>query len=518
MGALCVLDQTPRKLTDNQQKALTMLGEMAIGLIVEHRQKQELAYFENLFTLSNDLIFVAGTDGYLKKINPAFGHVLGWDESYLLSTSFFELVHPDDQLATQQEIRQLATGNTTTNFTHRFRCQDGTYRYLQWVATPEPATGYLFAIARDVTEEKQKEFQLFQSENRFRSFFENSQGLMCIHDLEGTLLSVNTAGAQALGYQPEELIGRRLRDIVPEEQHAGFDAYLASIGKTGRANGLMHTLHKNGSLHIWLFANILEHELNGDSYIIGNAIDITRRHQLEVDLKWTTQMLEQTNEVARIGTWEADFSQGTMYWSSVTKAIHEVPADFVPLLDSGDTFFRGKNYELIVEAVDRSRRDGTAFDIELQIVTALDREVWVRIVGKPESEEDGYKRLYGTFQDIDEKKKAEQALVNEKLRLAAFVEHAPAAVAMFDQNMTYLAVSNRWREDYKLKNTVVGLSHYEVFPTLSADWKARFAQCLHGAVEKSDEYVWRPQGSDSDRYMCWEIRPWYQYDGSIGES
>lgn len=516
LGALCVLDQTPRKLTDNQQKALTMLGEMAIGLIVEHRQKQELAYFENLFTLSNDLIFVAGTDGYLKKINPAFGHVLGWDESYLLSTSFFELVHPDDQLATQQEISQLATGNTTTNFTHRFRCQDGTYRYLQWVATPEPATGYLFAIARDVTEEKQKEFQLFQSENRFRSFFENSQGLMCIHDLEGTLLSVNTAGAQALGYQPEELIGHRLHEIVPEEQHAGFDAYLASIRKTGRANGLMHTLHKNGSLHIWLFANILEHELNGDSYIIGNAIDITRRHQLEVDLKWTTQMLEQTNEVARIGTWEADFSQGTMYWSSVTKAIHEVPDDFIPMLDSGETFFRGKNYELIVEAVDRSRSEGKPFDIELQIVTALDREVWVRIVGKPESEEDGYKRLYGTFQDIDEKKKAEQALVNEKLRLAAFVEHAPAAVAMFDQNMTYLAVSNRWREDYKLKNTVVGLSHYEVFPTLSADWKARFAQCLHGAVEKSDEYVWRPQGSDSDRYMCWEIKPWYQYDGSIG--
>ncbi|QMW04457.1 PAS domain S-box protein [Spirosoma foliorum] len=516
LGSLCVLDQTPRKLTDSQQKALTILGEMATSLIVEHRQKQELAYFENLFTLSNDLIFVAGIDGYLKKINPAFQQLLGWDERYLLSTSFFELVHPDDRLATEQEISQLAAGNTAINFTHRFRCKDDTYRYLQWVATPESATGYLFAVARDVTAEKQKEVKLYQSENRFRSFFENSQGLMCIHDLEGKILSVNAAGAQALGYEPEELIGRRLQNIVPEEQHPGFEVYLETIRKTGKASGLMHTLHKDGSLHIWLFANILEHELNGEAYVIGNAIDITRRHQLELDLKWTKQMLEQTNKVARIGTWEADFTQETMYWSAVTKAIHEVPDEFEPMLNSGETFFRGKNHEQIVKAVDQALAEGTPFDIELQIVTATNREVWVRVVGQPECGEAGCTRLYGTFQDIHEKKEAERALLNEKLRLAAFVEHAPAAVAMFDQTMSYLAVSNRWKEDYKLKTSVIGLSHYDVFPTLSEDWKVTFSRCLNGAIEKSDEYVWRPKWSDHDRYLCWEIRPWYQYDGSIG--
>ena len=516
LGTLCVLDNTPRKLTESQQKSLKILGDMATALIVEHRQQQELIYFENLFTLSNDLIFVAGTDGYLKRINPAFQHVLGWDESYLLATSFFELVHPDDRQAIQQEINQLATGNSAINFTHRFQCQNGTYRHLQWVATPESATGYLFAIARDITDEKLKELQLYQSENRFRSFFENSQGLMCIHDLEGTLLTVNTAGAQILGYKPEELIGHRLQDIVPKEQHAGFDAYLATIRKTGKANGLMHTLHKNGSLHIWLFTNILESDLNGNSYIIGNAIDITRRHQLEVDLKWTKKMLEQTNEVARIGTWEADFIKETMYWSAVTKAIHEVPDDFVPLLDSGETFFRGKSYELIVDSVNRSLNEGIAFDIELQIVTAADREIWVRVLGTPELDEGTCKRLYGTFQDIHEKKTAEQELLNEKLRLAAFVEHAPAAVAMFDRTVTYLAVSNRWIEDYHLSEHIIGKSHFDVFPNLSDDWKATFDRCINGAVEKNDEYIWRPEGLDHDKYLCWEIRPWYQYDGTIG--
>jgi PAS domain S-box-containing protein len=152
LGTLCVIDRTPRKLTEPQQKALVMLGDIAITLIVENRQKQELAYFDRLFTLSNDLIFVAGTDGYLKKINPAFHQVVGWDEDYLLATSFFELIHPDDRLATQQELSQLRMGNIAITFTHRFQCQNGSYRHLQWVATPEPGTGYLFAIARDVTE------------------------------------------------------------------------------------------------------------------------------------------------------------------------------------------------------------------------------------------------------------------------------------------------------------------------------------------------------------------------------
>ena len=516
MGALCVLDRTARKLTKSQRQALKLLGEMATDLIVEHRQKQELNYFEDLFTLSNDLIFVAGSDGFLRKINPAFHQILGWDEAYLLRTPFFELVHPDDLQATKLEIKHLAAGKSCVNFTHRFQSQDGRYRHLQWVAMPEPTTGYLFAIARDVTEEKKREIQLFQSESKFRSFFENSQGLMCTHDLEGRLLSVNISGANALGYSPDELIGHRLHEIVPRQQHEGLEAYLKTIQKTGKANGIMHTRHKDGSLHIWLFANMLENELTGTSYIIGNAIDITKRHQLEVDLMRTKQMLEQTNEVARIGTWEVDIIRQTVHWSAVTKAIHEVPVDFVPTLETGLSYFKGVNHKRIVEALDQAINQGTAYDLELEITTASIRPTWVRIVGTPEFASGTCTRIYGTFQDIHEKKQSEQELINEKLRLAAFVEHAPAAVAMFDRTVSYLAVSNRWMEVYYLSRSVVGLSHYEVFPTLSNSWKAIFERCIHGAVEKNDEYVWRPDGWDHDQYLCWEVRPWYQFDGSIG--
>lgn len=516
LGTLCVLDRIPRKLTESQLKSLQLLGDVAIEMIVENRQKQELKYLENLFTFSNDLICVAGIDGFFKKLNPAFQQVLGWSESYLLHTSFFDLIHPDDLPATRQEIAQLAAGKATINFVHRFRCQNGTYCHLQWVATPEPATGYLFAIVRNITEEVQRELQLHQSESKFRSFFENSQGLMCIHDLDGKLLMVNSAGAHALGYEPEELVGLRLFDIAPEEQQEGLTHYLKTIRKTGKATGLMHTLHKDGSQLIWLFNNILEKELNGNTYVIGNAIDITRRHQLESDLNRTKEMLEQTNVAARIGTWEVNVTDKTVHWSAVAKAIHEVPETFVPDYESAVSFFKGKDHEQIIEAITHSRLENTPYDLELQIVTATGRTVWVRVLGTPEFVDGKYRRLFGTIQDIDEKKRAEQELVNEKLRLAAFVEHAPAAVAMFDRDVKYIAVSHRWMEEYHLSGSIIGVSHYDVFPKMSDEWKAIHARCVEGAVEKNDEDIWRPDGWDHDQFLRWEVRPWYQFDGSIG--
>lgn len=518
LGTLCVMDSTPRKLTPSQQKALQTLGKMATSLIVEYRQKQELICFKNLFTISNDLIFVADTDGQFRQINPAFRQILGWDEDQLLSTFFYELVHPADRRATQRKINQLTAGKSAVNFTHRFQHRDGHYCYLQWVATLEPGTGFVFAIARDVTEEKQNEIQLYQSENRFRSFFENSQGLMCTHDLDGRLLSVNAAGALALGYQTDELLGRCLKDIIPVQQHKEFDQYLVTIREVGRASGLMHTIHKEGARQIWLFNNVLEKESEGASYIIGNAVDITHRHQLELDLKWTKQMLDQTNAIARIGTWEVDVRQNknTVLWSGVTKAIHEVPDDYVPTLDEAFTFFKGEYGEQLADAVSQAMSKGTTYDMDLPIITYKGNEVWVRIVGTAEFKGGVCQRLYGIIKDINERKRAEQAVINEKLRLAAFVENTPAAVAMFDRNMTYLAISKRWMEVYQLTENVIGLSHYDVFPELSENMKDVFKRCIAGAIEKKDEDCNRPVGWDHDQYLCWEVRPWHQFDGSIG--
>jgi PAS domain S-box-containing protein len=108
--------------------------------------------FRKYFDLSLDLLSIAGTDGFFKRVNPAFERTLGWSTEMLLSHSFLEFVHPDDLEATKSEIDKLARGIPTISFSNRYRCADGTFRHLVWTAQPESDTGMIYAIARDVTE------------------------------------------------------------------------------------------------------------------------------------------------------------------------------------------------------------------------------------------------------------------------------------------------------------------------------------------------------------------------------
>jgi PAS domain S-box-containing protein len=253
----------------------------------------EQFHFEKLYQLSNDLICVASTDGFFKRVNPAFEKLLGWDKEYLLCTSFNELLHPGDLTAAAKQLEEFAQGIPAENLIIRTRCKDGSYKSIQWATTPEPVTGLLFAIGRDITQEKEREALLHSSENRFRAFFENSQGLMCTHDLSGKLLMVNSAGAALLGYSANELVGRNLAEIIHPEYRGNLPGYMHSLQQDGKATGLMHTQRKDGSMLIWLFNNVLEQDAHGNRYVIGNAVDITERHRLETDLKRTQQMLDQ---------------------------------------------------------------------------------------------------------------------------------------------------------------------------------------------------------------------------------
>jgi PAS domain S-box-containing protein len=140
--------------------ALTV-GMMIEGVRLLHkhlamREKLE-AERNRFFTLSPDMYFVAGTDGYFKEANPAAQRILGYTEEELRSKPFIDFVHPDDREATMVESARVNTGQPTVYFENRYLTKDGTYRWMLWSSAPVLEENLIYAVARDITEHKKIE-------------------------------------------------------------------------------------------------------------------------------------------------------------------------------------------------------------------------------------------------------------------------------------------------------------------------------------------------------------------------
>ena len=128
----------------------------AMAASVEERQRE----LDRFFTLSLELLCIADIDGYFRRVNPAFEKTLGYPAEELLSKPFLDFVHPDDREATLAEVAKLSRGGDVIAFENRYRCVDGSYKWILWNATAVPDEGLIYAAARDITERKLAEEQL----------------------------------------------------------------------------------------------------------------------------------------------------------------------------------------------------------------------------------------------------------------------------------------------------------------------------------------------------------------------
>lgn len=169
------------------------------------------------FDLSPDLLCIADFDGYMKRVNPAFGKTLGYAEQELLARPFYDFLHPDDREATRAEIEKLSTvEHVTRGFENRYRSKDGRYRWINWSATLMPDDGVVFAVGHDVTERKELEERLRESEEKYRGLYESMKEGVVFSDIEGRIVDANQAYLDMLGYTLEEVRNLTYAELTPE--------------------------------------------------------------------------------------------------------------------------------------------------------------------------------------------------------------------------------------------------------------------------------------------------------------
>ena len=233
---------------------------------------------------------------------------------------------------------------------------------------------------------------------------------------------------------------------------------------------------------------------------VGEHLGFTVIREDHTASKRKEELMAKSLEVARIGGWEVDLINNEVHWTEVTKEIHEVDEDYIPNLEEGINFYKeGYDRVKIAELVSEAIHTGNPWDTELRIITATGKEVWVRAKGEAEMLKGKCIRLFGTFQDIDEKKKAELKYQEVSERMA--IANEAATIGVWDYNV----VDNKlvWDDNmYKLygirREDFSGV--YEawetaVHPEDQEDGKKAIQMAISGEKEFDTEFrvVW-PNG------------------------
>ncbi len=253
--------------------------------------------------------------------------------------------------------------------------------------------------------------------------------------------------------------------------------------------------------------------------LFGVAHDITGQRQMQERLLEREETLREAQSIAGLGSYRFYLDSGRWTSSEVMDEIFGIPSDYERNVEGWERIAHPDDRAMMVDYFSNEVvGHGAPFDKEYRIVRLSDGEVrWVHCLGRLEFDDRRRPvRMIGTIRDITEIKQSEMALRESREIQRLFIEHAPAAIAMLDRDMHYLAVSRRWIEIHCLEGReLVGRSHYEMLPNIPQSWRDIHRRVLAGeTVQPGEETLELADGSV--RWIRRLLRPWLTGSGAVG--
>lgn len=247
------------------------------------------------------------------------------------------------------------------------------------------------------------------SEQELINFLNLSPGVLSVLSSDGLIIKINSSFELEMGHDIGSLIGTSLYDHIPED---AIRATKSALESTDTNNTFKNKfIKKDGNIE-WLEWQTFK--TKGQGIIYAAAKNITRQEEL-------SRLIEVSNEKARYGTWEVDLLLKRSILSNTVQKIHEIKESVLDLEDAFQFYKEGEHQDYLRQsAKDLIEGKINSFDIEVILVTRTGKELWVNVIAEPEFKEGICQRLYGSIQDIDEKKRTELQIkdVNTRYMLA----------------------------------------------------------------------------------------------------
>jgi PAS domain S-box-containing protein len=307
IGCVVVLDSSARKLTSTQLESLESLASLATTRLELARRVRDMSQssrarqrVETALTVERNfvsavldtvgaLVVVFDTAGRIVRFNRACEIISGYRSSDLIGRFPWEKLIPKDDIPEYVDsFQRIRNGQFPTTYENYWLSADGVRRRISWSATAmldsHGQVAFVIATGIDVTVQRFAEVGIRESEARYRQIVEGSLGLVCTHDTEGKILSINEHGASALGHTVSEVIGKTLQDFTQPERRSQLERYFEELRSVGEAQGLMHLRHANGDERAFAFRNRVVAPVDGERYVLGFGLDITDQLRAEEQL------------------------------------------------------------------------------------------------------------------------------------------------------------------------------------------------------------------------------------------
>lgn len=310
-----------------------------------------------------------------------------------------------------------------------------------------------FAGLQDVTLRRRAERELEFEHQRLLNILEATHAGIWEWHVPSGEVRLNERSAAIVGSTLAELgpqtIAHRTKTTHPDDMPlAAAEMRRHLAGETDHYEVESRLRHRDGHW-IWILdsGRLMTRTADGKpEWVFGTHQDIGPRKAQEEALRRSEAFLDRTGRAAGVGGWELDVASGGITWSDETRRIHGVAPDYQPTLASAIDFYAPESRPVIQAAVGAAMEKGTAYDLELQLVRADGRRIWVRAVGTAERAGGRTVRLSGAFQDITARKLLDRRLVEQERFIRHVLDSVPGLIAHIGPDRRYTLVNRAFLE------------------------------------------------------------------------